>query len=195
MRRREFFGLLGSMVAAWPHVARAQQPTIPVIGYLDTASASTTAHLVAAFREGLAAAGYEEGRNVLVEYRWPDGDYDKLPSLAADLVRRNVAVIATINTPPVLAAKEATRTILIVFAVGVDPIKFGLVEKPQPSGRQPHGLNPTQRRDGSKTSAIAPRTRALSDIDRATRQSDEPSLWRRCNCICRGSGALSASAC
>jgi putative tryptophan/tyrosine transport system substrate-binding protein len=94
MRRREFFGLLGGMVAAWPHVARAQQPTIPVIGYLDTASASTTAHLVAAFREGLAAAGYEEGQNVVVEYRWPDGDYDKLPSLAADLVRRNVAVIA-----------------------------------------------------------------------------------------------------
>jgi putative tryptophan/tyrosine transport system substrate-binding protein len=140
MRRREFFGLLGGMVAAWPHVARAQQPTIPVIGYLDTASASTTAHLVAAFREGLAASGYEEGRNVAVEYRWPDGDYDKLPSPAADLVRRNVAVIATINTPPVLAAKEATRTIPIVFAVGVDPIKFGLVESLNRPGGNLTGL-------------------------------------------------------
>jgi putative tryptophan/tyrosine transport system substrate-binding protein len=140
MRRREFFGLLGSMVAAWPHVARAQQPAIPVIGYLDTASASTTTHLVAAFREGLAAAGYEDGRNVVVEYRWPNRDYDKLPSLAADLVRRNVAVIATINTPPVLAAKEATRAIPIVFAVGVDPIKFGLVESLNRPGGNLTGL-------------------------------------------------------
>ncbi|MFZ2075797.1 MAG: ABC transporter substrate-binding protein [Xanthobacteraceae bacterium] len=111
-----------------------------MIGYLDTASASTTAHLVAAFREGLAASGYEEGRNVAVEYRWPDGDYDKLPSLAADLVRRNVAVIATINTPPVLAAKDATRTIPIVFAVGVDPIKFGLVESLNRPGGNLTGL-------------------------------------------------------
>src|SRR5262245_2984252 len=107
---------------------------------LDTASASTTKHLVAAFHEGLSAGGYDEGRNVAIEYRWSDGDYDKLPSLAADLVRRNVAVIATINTPTILAAKAATKTIPIVFAVGVDPIKFGLVESLNHPGGNLTGL-------------------------------------------------------
>src|SRR6516165_1438517 len=128
MRRRELLSLIGSTAVAWPFAARAQQSALPVIGYMDTASASTTAHLVEAFRRGLSAAGYDEIRNITIEYRWADGDYDKLPSLAADLVRRNVAVIATINTPTILAAKAATKTIPIVFAVGVDPIKFGLVE-------------------------------------------------------------------
>jgi ABC-type uncharacterized transport system substrate-binding protein len=128
VRRREFIGLLGG-TAAWPRAACAQQPTVPVIGYLNGASSAQFTHLLAAFRNGLSDTGYAEGRNVAIEYRYADGHYDKLPILAAGLVDRRVSVIvATAGTPTIRAAKAATSTIPIVFVIGSDPVMFGLVD-------------------------------------------------------------------
>ena len=128
IRRREFVaGLAGA--ATWPLAAGAQQrTTVPVIGYLSTSSAALNVQISEAFRLGLAESGYVEGRNVKIEYRWADNQYDRLPALVADLIRRNVAVIvATGAVNAVLTAKEATRTIPIVFVVGSDPVQMGLV--------------------------------------------------------------------
>jgi putative tryptophan/tyrosine transport system substrate-binding protein len=136
MRRRDFITLLSAAAMAWPVPARAQQPTMPVVGFLYTGTPESIAHLVADFRNGLAESGYIEGRNVAIEYRWAQNQNERLPELAADLVGRRVTVIVTpASMPASLAAKAATATIPIVFSTGGDPVTFGLVASlNQPGG-------------------------------------------------------------
>src|ERR1700716_4314961 len=121
MRRRQFITLLGGAAVAWPLSAQAQQPAMPVVGVLATRGPGDDPHLLAAFRQGLKDAGYVEGQNTAIEYRFAEGQYDRLAALAADLVRRQVTVIAALGSPAAPAAKAATAAIPIVFTVGVDP--------------------------------------------------------------------------
>src|SRR5215469_1892404 len=128
MRRRDFITAIAGSAAVWPLAAGAQQPTPPLIGFLQSASAGATAHMLAAFHSGLREAGYIEGQNVAIVYRYADGQYDRLPMLAAELVRSQVAVLAsTGGVSSVLAAKAATATIPIVFIIGSDPVALGYV--------------------------------------------------------------------
>ena len=152
MKRRDFIALLSGAAAGWPLAARAQQRPMPVIGLLTLTDTILAGPYNRAFQQGLAEAGYVEGRNVAVEYRWAEGHYVQLPEMAADLVRRQVSVIVA-NTPANLAAKNATSTIPIVFTTGVDPVQMDLISNLRRPGGNVTGVSQLNAQLGPKRSA------------------------------------------